>query len=119
MDSGTQVKQDDFKAAVKQFTIQMKTVQKNLDDQVKDKRANAAEMFEAARLQSNIIFHLDDESIPGIELGALEATPGHPSSIAPNAHTRKQKRNNLTSEKVMNATTVLSEIFKRIAIVLA
>ena len=64
MGSGTQVEQDDFKAAVEQFAGRMETVQKDLDEQVKDKKANAAEMFEAARLQSDMVFGLDDEPIP-------------------------------------------------------
>lgn len=50
MGSGTQVEQDNFKAAVEQFARRMENVQKDLDEQVKDKRGNAAEMFEAARL---------------------------------------------------------------------
>lgn len=44
-------------------------------------------MFEAARLQSDMVFDLDDKPIPGIESRVLGAALGHPSSIALNANT--------------------------------
>lgn len=119
MGSGTQLEQDDFKAAVEQFARRMETVQKDLDEQVKAKRANAAEKFETARLQSDMVFGLDDEPIPGIESGALGAAPGHPSSIALNANTRKRKRNNSSNGISIDAATILSETIERTTTVLA
>lgn len=117
--SGTQVEQDDFKAVVEQFAQQIKTDQKDLNEQVKNKKANAAEMFKAARLQSNIVFGLDDKPIPGIKSEALGAALGHPNSIALNANTQKQKWNNSSNGKSIDATAILSETIKKTTIVLA
>ena len=50
MGSGTQVDQDDFKAAVEQFFARLKAVQEKLDTQVKPQRAKAADLFESARV---------------------------------------------------------------------
>lgn len=75
-------------------------------------------MFEAARLQSDMVFGLDDKLIPGIESGALGAAPGHPSSIALNANTRKQKRNNSSNGKSIDVVAILSEIIERTTTIL-
>lgn len=48
--SATQVEQDDFKTIVKHFVREIETVHKDLDEQIKDKRANAVKMFEVTRL---------------------------------------------------------------------
>lgn len=66
MGSSTQVEQDDFKTAVEQFAIRMNTVQDELESAVKDKQTQAAELFEAAKLQSAMVFGLNDEPIAGI-----------------------------------------------------
>lgn len=119
MSSGTQVEQDDFKVAMEQFAWQMETVQKDLDEQVKDKRANTVKMFEAARLQNDMVFSLDDKPIPGIESRTLGAAPGHPSFIALNANIWKQKRNNSSNGKSIDVAAILSETIERITTVLA
>lgn len=86
MGSGTQVDQDDFKVAVEQFNDRLKTVKKELDKQVKTKQAQTAELFEAARVQSAMVFGLDDELIPGVDATAdsQHATTSGKSSIALN-----------------------------------
>lgn len=66
MGSGTQVEQDNFKAAVEQFAIRMNTVQDKLESAIKDKQTWGVELFEAAKLQSAMVFGLDDETIAGI-----------------------------------------------------
>lgn len=48
--SSTQVKQDKLKVVIEQFARQIETVQKDLDEQVKDKKANTVEIFKATRL---------------------------------------------------------------------
>ena len=48
----------------------MDAVQKNLDSAVKDKRAQAAELFEATKLQKEMVYSLDDELISGVEAAA-------------------------------------------------
>lgn len=44
-------------------------------------------MFEAAKLQSDMVFALNNKFIPGIESGALGAAPEHPNFITLNANT--------------------------------
>lgn len=117
MGSGTQVEQDDFKAAVEQFASRMNSVQKNLDSAVKDKQAQAAELFEAAKLQSGMVYGLDDEPIAGVELGAGLGPSNRTisSSIALNA-SRKRKRDDIG---ISNDAVLLSEIFEKSTAVLA
>lgn len=114
MGSGTQVEQDDFKEAVEKFGERMDAIQKNLDSAVKDKQAQAAELFEAAKLQSEMVYGLDDEPISGVEAAANLG----PSSrtIALNS-SRKRKwddsgiSNNvvLMSKTLEKTTTVLAQ----------
>ena len=87
--SGTQLEQDDFKAAVKKFCGRIEIVKNKLSTAVKDKQAQAAEFFEAARIQRAMVFELDDESIPGVDSGASAPRGG---SIVLNSSVRKQKR---------------------------
>lgn len=105
MGSFTQVEQDDFKSAVEQFAERMEMVQKDIDVAVKDKRAYAAEMFEAAKLQSDMVFGSDDEPIPGLEAIPNPAAP----SIALN--TREKKKDDSTTPS--NDTAILAETFER------
>lgn len=51
MGSGTQVDQDDFKAAVELFKDRLEAVEAEIKQSKKTKEAQAAELFEAARLQ--------------------------------------------------------------------
>lgn len=44
----------------------MNTIQDELELAVKDKQTQAAELFEAAKLQSAMVFGLDDKPIAGI-----------------------------------------------------
>ena len=91
MGSGTQVEQDDFKAAVEKFRERIEIVKNELSLAVKDKQAQAAELFEAVRLQRAMVFELDDEPIPGIDSGA-SAAGVRGVSIALNSSARKRKR---------------------------
>lgn len=60
---------------------------------VKDKQAQAAQLFEAARLQRGMVFKLDDKSIPEIDLGTSDTgVVPQGGSIALNLSARKQKR---------------------------
>ena len=70
MGSGTQVEQDDFKEAVEKFGGQIDVVQKNLDLAVNNKRAQAAKLFEASKLQNEMVYGLNDEPISGVEAAA-------------------------------------------------
>lgn len=65
-----------------------------------------------------MIFDLNNEPIPGIESGTLDATLGHPSSNTLNANTQKQKRNNLSNGKSIDAIAILSETIKRTTTIL-
>ena len=65
--SGTRIDQDDFKAAVDQFSKRLKMVEKELDTQVKSQKEHAAELYEAARLQSAMAFGLDNKPILGVD----------------------------------------------------
>lgn len=123
MGSGTQVDQDDFKVAVEQFNDRVKTVKKELDKQVKTKQAQTAELFEAARVQSAMVFGLDDEPIPGVDATAdsPHATTSGKSSIALNqvacaaANKRKREDNQGPSSDAM----LLADSFKESTAVLA
>lgn len=98
MGSGTQVDQDDFKTAVEQFAQRIKAVGQGLGTQVKSQQAKAAELFESARVQSAMVFGLDDEPIPGVDAPSNSsiAAPRFSSSIALNLRARatanKRKR---------------------------
>ena len=90
-------------------------MQIEVDSAVKDKQTQIAKLFEAAKLQSAMIFGLDDKPIAGIE-----STPGMITgsglSIALNS-ARKQKQdegNGSSSDAVL-----LSETFERSTTVLA
>lgn len=65
--SGTRIDQDDFKAAVEQFSKRLKMVEEALDTQVKSQKEHAVELYEAARLQSAMAFGLDDKPILGVD----------------------------------------------------
>lgn len=123
MGSGTQVEQDDFKAAVKQFGVRLNAVQKELANAVKSKETQAAELFEAAWLQRAMVFELDDEPIPGIDSGASgSGTHACGTSIALNS-SRKQKRDrdfgSQREEVSGNVVLLLAETFEKSTNVLA
>ena len=67
MGSGTQMEQDDLKAAVEQFAIRVNKVQLEIDSAVKDKQTQIAELFGPTKLQSAMVFGLDNKPITGIE----------------------------------------------------
>lgn len=129
MGSGTQVDQDDFKAAVEQFAERIKAVDEELESQVKSSQAKAAELFESARLQSAMVFGLDDEPIPGVDApsNASSATAARTSStsIALNplarstAHKRKHEQSSANADQASNDAMLLAHSFKESTAVLA
>lgn len=82
MGSGTQVDQDDFKAVVEQFAGWVKVNQDELDKQVNTNKAKSSRFYEMVCLQSAIVFGLDNEPIPGINV--LSSTLQSNSFIALN-----------------------------------
>lgn len=64
------MKQDNFKATIEKFYEHIKIVKNEFLLVLKDKQAQAAKLFEAARLQKAMVFEFDNESIPGIDFGA-------------------------------------------------
>lgn len=52
---------------MEQFAGQIKEVDEELKSQVKSLQAKAVELFESARLQSAMVFGLNDEPIPGVD----------------------------------------------------
>lgn len=68
MGSNTQVEQDNFKLTVKQSAISINEMQNELDLAIKDKQTQAIELFKATKLQSTMVFGLDDKQIAGIKL---------------------------------------------------
>lgn len=89
MGSGTQVDQDDSKAAVEIFKNRLEVVEAEIKQSKQRKEAQAAELFEAARVQRAMVFELGDEPIPGID---LESSNVRSASIALNSSARKRKR---------------------------
>ncbi len=115
MGSSTQVEQVDFKAVVEQFAIRVNEVQLEVDSAVKDKQTQAAELFEAAKLQSAIGFGLYDESIAGIESTSGVVTNSGPSIALNSARKRKREEGNGSSSDAI----LLLETFERSTTVLA
>lgn len=91
MGSGIQVDQDDFKAAVEVFRNRWEIVENEIKQSKQSKDAQAAELFEAARVQKAIVFELDDEPIAGID-SAEHGSNARNASIALNSSSRKRKR---------------------------
>lgn len=62
-DFETQIKWDDFKAALAKFISWINIVQKNLDFYIKNKEAQAIKIFQALKIQSKMIHGLDKKFI--------------------------------------------------------
>lgn len=73
MRSCMKVEQDYFKLIAKKFCKRIEIVKNKLLSLVKVKQAQAAKLFEVTRLHKAMVFELDDESIPEVDLGALAA----------------------------------------------
>lgn len=116
MGSGTQVDQDDFKAAVEQFAGRIKAVQDELDEQVKSSKAKSAELYESARIQSAMVFGLDDELIPGVDAPSNSATHAGPSialnSLARVAANKRKREGSAAAEESLKEATMLAESFR-------
>lgn len=92
MGPGTQVDQDNFKVAVEQFAGRVKAVQDELDEQVKTSKAKSSELYETARLQSAMVFGLDDEPIPGVDAPSSASQGGSSIALNPLARVAANKR---------------------------
>lgn len=88
MGSGTEVERNDFKTAVEQFAERMRTVALEIEVSVRSRKIKAAESLAAARLESSLVFQLDDEPIPGVDTPSGST----PSSIALAPRSNKRKR---------------------------
>lgn len=77
--SGTEVEKDDFKTAVEQFATRMKMVAQEINDSVKSRQQRAAKNLEAARLESSLVFEIDDEPIPGVDTPVSNSTQSNVS----------------------------------------
>ena len=111
MGSGTQVEQDDYKAAVERFANRMNIVQKEMNLAVKGKQTQAAELFEAAKLQSAMVFGIGDKPIAGIE-SASGGVSGPSSTFFALNPARKRKR--AYSSRPSNDAMLLSETFETV-----
>ena len=100
MESGTEVEKDDFKSAVEQFTNRWQTVANEIEDMVITRQERAAKNLEAARLENNLIFQVDDEPIPGLDTPTNSTRSGTPS-IALNGR-GKCKRSEMESTNLNN-----------------
>ena len=107
------MQQDNIKEAVEKFGGRMDAIQKKLDSTVKDKRAQAAELFEAAKLQSEIVYSLDIEPILSVEAAANLRLLSR--TIALNL-SRKRKRDN---SRISNNAVLMSKTLKKTTTVLA
>lgn len=124
MGSSTQVDQDDFKAAVEQFADRLKVVDDELANQVKTQKAKAAELFQSARLQSALVFGLDDEPILGIDASSsLSGVSRSGGSNALNSLARlavnKRKREASSRGGPSSDAMLLADSFRDSAAVLA
>ena len=90
-------------------------MQLEIDLTIKDKQTQAAELFEAAKLQSAMVFGLDDEPIAGIESMPGVVTGSNASIALNSARKRKREEGNGPSSNAI----LLSETFERSTTVLA
>ncbi len=63
MGFGTQVDQDNFKITMEQFADQIKAIEKEIANQTKTQQAKVAKLHKSGRLQSSMVFDIDDEPI--------------------------------------------------------
>lgn len=69
---------------VEQFVGRIKEINEELKSQVKSTQAKAAELYKSARLQSTMVFGLDDKPIAGVNAPSITslAIATHASSIS-------------------------------------
>lgn len=115
MSFGTQVDQDDCKTVVEQFVDRVKAVQDKLNKQVKTKKAKLSKLYKTAHLQSNMVFDLDNKSIP--EIDALSFALQGGLSIALNplawiAANKKKHKRLVVAEKVLKDFLLMANSFR-------
>lgn len=79
--------QDDFKATVELFKDRLEAVEAEIKQSKNTKEAQAAELFEAARLQRALVFELDDDTL-GMD---SESSGVQGASVALNSLAQKRK----------------------------
>lgn len=104
-----------FKAVVKQFTIQVNKVQLEIDSDIKDQQIQATKLFETIKLQSAIVFGLDNKPITSIE--SMSRVVISSNLFITLNFTCKQKCK--VKNRPSSNTILLSETFKKLIIVLA
>lgn len=126
MGSGTEVEQNDFKAAVEQFTKRYQEVAAELDNADQTRQERAAENLEAAHLEASLVFDLDDEPIPEVDTSAT--TSANPStnntrsgtpSIALGSRTAKRRRTEANSAEHTSGDALLAASFREFTAILA
>lgn len=81
------MERNNFKTVVEQFANRIKTVSQDIEDSVRSRKQKAVGSLTAARLESSLVFQIDDELILGVD------TPsGSTSSIALGPRSNKQKQ---------------------------
>lgn len=94
MGSGTEVERNDFKASVETFLGRMKVVKEEVNESVKSARQKSAEIYGAARVESALVFDIDDEPIPGVDTPAspsIGSSSRGASIVLSGAESRKKK----------------------------
>lgn len=103
MGSGTEVKRNEFKASVKTFFGRIKAVKEEVNRSVESARQKAAEIYEATRVESALVFNINDEPIPGVDTPASPAigSSSQGASITlSRSESRKRRRSaNVSSSK--------------------
>lgn len=91
-------------------------VKKKLDTQVKSQKEHAAELYEAARLQSAMAFGLDDKPILGVDApsnssGLRTASSSISSNPVARAATLKRKRKESGGPAIPSDAMLLANSF--------
>lgn len=126
MGSGTEVEQNDFKAAVEQFSKRYQEVAAELDNADQIRQERAAENLEAANLEASLVFDLDDEPIPGVDTSATTSanlstnnTRSGTPSITLGSRTAKRRRTEANNAEDTSGDALLAASFQKSTAVLA
>lgn len=107
MESGIQVDQDNFKAAVELFKNCLKIVEAEIKQSKKTKEAQTTKLFEATCLQKALVFELDDDT-PSMD---LESSVVRSASVTLNFSARKCKQD--ADSEPSNDAVLLFETFEK------
>lgn len=116
---------------MEQFAGRIKEVDEELESQVKSTQAKAAKLYKSARLQSAMVFGLDDEPIAGVDTpsntSSATATRASSTSIALNPLARstvnkrkhEQSSINASNQAFYETSMLLANSFKESTTLLA